>query len=192
MSTMDLSAKLHRFELNSSFPIGTVILDARKAAVRPYVRLASNSVVTQTLRGNANLIKTSHLFGPKRGSFDTAARLSAVAVETSMAEATTEEDIESLFSETNVDELDKKSANKQSNTGASSISSGVKLENVSKSYKGVTVLRDVSWEVKKGEKSGIGWCKWGRKDDTDEDYCWSGRARFGECNKSKTKYENCI
>ncbi|KFK44546.1 hypothetical protein AALP_AA1G270900 [Arabis alpina] len=29
------------------------------------------------------------------------------------------------------------------------------LENISKSYKGVTVLKDVSWEVKKGEKVGL-------------------------------------
>ncbi|KAE8660786.1 ABC transporter F family member 5 [Hibiscus syriacus] len=34
-------------------------------------------------------------------------------------------------------------------------SSSVKLENISKSYKGVTVLKDVSWEVKKGEKVGL-------------------------------------
>ncbi|KAK1289197.1 ABC transporter F family member 5 [Acorus calamus] len=39
--------------------------------------------------------------------------------------------------------------------GASSVSSGVRLENISKSFKGVTVLKDVSWEVKKGEKVGL-------------------------------------
>lgn len=49
----------------------------------------------------------------------------------------------------------KRANNKQSNTGASSISSGVKLENVTKSYKGVTVLKNVTWEVKKGEKVGL-------------------------------------
>lgn len=57
-----------------------------------------------------------------------------------------------MFSSTSVDQ---KRTNKQSNTGASGISSGVKLENVRKSYKGITVLKDVTWEVKKGEKVGL-------------------------------------
>lgn len=39
--------------------------------------------------------------------------------------------------------------------GASTISSGVRLENVSKSYEGATVLKNVSWEVKRGEKVGL-------------------------------------
>ncbi|CAM6099247.1 unnamed protein product [Calypogeia fissa] len=39
--------------------------------------------------------------------------------------------------------------------GASSVSSGVRLEHISKTYKGQTVLKDVSWEVKKGEKVGL-------------------------------------
>ncbi|CAD6256390.1 unnamed protein product [Miscanthus lutarioriparius] len=40
-------------------------------------------------------------------------------------------------------------------SGASSIPSGVRLEGISKSYKGVTVLKDVSWEVQRGEKVGL-------------------------------------
>jgi ABC-type multidrug transport system ATPase subunit len=44
---------------------------------------------------------------------------------------------------------------KRSNSGASSIPSGVRLESISKSYKGVTVLKDVSWEVQRGEKAGL-------------------------------------
>ncbi|KAL6875551.1 hypothetical protein ACP4OV_013064 [Aristida adscensionis] len=45
---------------------------------------------------------------------------------------------------------------KRSNSsGASSIPSGVRLEGISKSYKGVTVLKDVSWEVQRGEKVGL-------------------------------------
>ena len=79
--------------------------------------------------------------------------------DTSLAETTTQDDdddIESLFSDpSSNDDFDKRRVTKQSNTGASSVSSGVKLENVSKSYKGVTVLKDVSWEVKKGEKVGL-------------------------------------
>ncbi|KAE8784007.1 ABC transporter F family member 5 [Hordeum vulgare] len=47
------------------------------------------------------------------------------------------------------------SRKKRSNSGASSIPSGVRLENISKSYKGVTVLKDVSWEVQRGEKVGL-------------------------------------
>lgn len=152
---MDLTAKLHHLELGSSFLTGTVILDTRKAAVRPYIRPASNRVVSQTLRGNTNLVKSTQFIGPRRANLSIAASSSAVAVETSAAESTTEEDIESLFSDSLVDEYENKRVNRQSNTGASSISSGVKLENVSKSYKGVTVLKDVSWEVKKGEKVGL-------------------------------------
>ncbi|CAL4991849.1 unnamed protein product [Urochloa decumbens] len=40
-------------------------------------------------------------------------------------------------------------------SGASSIPSGVRLEGISKSYKGMTVLKDVSWEVQRGEKVGL-------------------------------------
>lgn len=64
-----------------------------------------------------------------------------------------EDDIESLFTDTSADE--RRGNNKQSNTGASSVSSGVKLENIRKTYKGVTVLKEVNWEVKKGEKVGL-------------------------------------
>ncbi|KAG7601758.1 putative adenosinetriphosphatase [Arabidopsis thaliana] len=58
-------------------------------------------------------------------------------------------ELESLLS------TDRKLISKQSNNGASSISSGVRLENISKSYEGITVLKDVTWEVKKGEKVGL-------------------------------------
>jgi ABC-type molybdenum transport system ATPase subunit/photorepair protein PhrA len=42
-----------------------------------------------------------------------------------------------------------------SKSGASSVSSGVRLEHISKTFKGQQVLKDVSWEVKKGEKVGL-------------------------------------
>lgn len=61
-------------------------------------------------------------------------------------------ELESLFSSK---DHEGKLINKHSNNGASSISSGVRLENISKGYEGVTVLKDVSWEVKKGEKVGL-------------------------------------
>ncbi|XP_061358428.1 ABC transporter F family member 5-like isoform X2 [Gastrolobium bilobum] len=119
---MDLAAKLHHLDLT-----GAVILDARKPSIRPP-------------------LSTNRFFGPKRPN----SRLSAVAVDDDTS--LTEDDIESLFSDSSAD---KRQVNKQTNTGASSVSSGVKLENVSKTYKGVTVLKDVSWEVKKGEKVGL-------------------------------------
>lgn len=82
-------------------------------------------------------------------------RLSAVAVDTQTTTATTSnhQDIESLFTSEAPDF--RRGGNKQSGTGASTISSGVRLENISKTYKGVTVLKDVTWEVKKGEKVGL-------------------------------------
>lgn len=44
---------------------------------------------------------------------------------------------------------------KRSSTGASSVSSGVKMEHISKTFKGATVLKDVNWDVKKGERVGL-------------------------------------
>lgn len=38
---------------------------------------------------------------------------------------------------------------------SSGISSGVRLENISKTFKGQQVLRDISWDVKKGERVGL-------------------------------------
>nr|CAD1822528.1 unnamed protein product [Ananas comosus var. bracteatus] len=76
----------------------------------------------------------------------------AAAAET---ETATEIDIESLFSGSSDDGASKKQAKKKPSTGASSVSSGVRLESISKSFKGVTLLKDVSWEVKKGEKVGL-------------------------------------
>ena len=49
----------------------------------------------------------------------------------------------------------KKEGKKKDRTGASTVLSGVKLENVSKTYKNVTVLNNVSWEVKRGERVGL-------------------------------------
>ncbi|PKU66686.1 ABC transporter F family member 5-like [Dendrobium catenatum] len=82
-------------------------------------------------------------------------RTPAVAVETVETETdAVAEDIEFLLSESSTNKGSKKLV-KKSSSGASSVSSGIKLENISKSFKGVTVLKDVSWEVKKGEKVGL-------------------------------------
>lgn len=132
---MELTTKLHRLHLNSTFLTGSPLLNPHKLLFRP--RLHSS-----------NSIKVANFFNPSKApSLRITSQLSAVAVETPGAET----DIESLLSSTSVDQ---KRPNK-SNTGASGISSGVKLENVTKSYKGVTVLKDVTWEVKKGEKVGL-------------------------------------
>ncbi|EOX92290.1 General control non-repressible 5 isoform 3, partial [Theobroma cacao] len=99
---------------------------------------------------------SSSLISPKTLKFrptKITAQVSTLSVETSVKDP--QNDIESLFSTNTVEEVDRKRANKRSNTGSSGISSGVKLENISKSYKGVTVLKNVSWEVKKGEKVGL-------------------------------------
>jgi ABC-type multidrug transport system fused ATPase/permease subunit len=49
----------------------------------------------------------------------------------------------------------KKENKKKDKAGASTVLSGVKLENISKTYKNATVLKDVSWEVKRGERVGL-------------------------------------
>uniref|UniRef100_A0A0E0DXH8 ABC transporter domain-containing protein n=1 Tax=Oryza meridionalis TaxID=40149 RepID=A0A0E0DXH8_9ORYZ len=67
-------------------------------------------------------------------------------------------DLSSLLSTSTSDEPSTTSSKKKrssSSSGASSIPTGVRLEGISKSYKGVTVLRDVSWEVQRGEKVGL-------------------------------------
>ncbi|GMI86638.1 ATP-binding cassette F5 [Hibiscus trionum] len=126
---MDLSTKLHRLDLHSSF----------FPSLRPsFTRTSSSFVSPKNLKFRATRIT---------------AQVSTLSVETSVEDP--QNDIESLFSSDTAQEVDRRRGNKQSSTGASGISSGVKLENISKSYKGVTVLKDVSWEVKKGEKVGL-------------------------------------
>jgi len=49
----------------------------------------------------------------------------------------------------------KSNKSRSSKSGASSVSSGVRLEHISKTFKGLQVLKDVSWEVKKGERVGL-------------------------------------
>ncbi|XP_022740757.1 ABC transporter F family member 5-like [Durio zibethinus] len=126
---MDLSTKLHRLDLRSPFFI----------SLRPSFTPNSSSLPSRkTLK-----------FRPTKIT----AQVSTLSVETFVKDP--QNDIESLFSTNAVEEIDRKRGNGHSNTGASGVSSGVKLENISKSYKGVTVLKNVSWEVKKGEKVGL-------------------------------------
>lgn len=154
---MDLTTKLN---LRSSFITGSssTLLDATKSSLIPLPSpfptikastFSNNSVKSSkpTSQSNPNRLKLSQI----------SSKLSALAVETSGTNTQNRDEIEALFSKDSADEFDRKRGNnkQQSNSGASSVSSGVRLENVSKSYKGVTVLKNVSWEVKKGEKVGL-------------------------------------
>ncbi|KAF4371683.1 hypothetical protein F8388_008623 [Cannabis sativa] len=152
---MDLAAKLHRLDLRSSFFAGTALVDARNTVAPPLPRSVSTRNSTHSTRSSNYSIKTRNFSTPRKASSSITARLSTVAVEESSSETMSKEDIESLFSNESVDEFDRKRNGKHSNNGASGISSGVKLENVTKTYKGVTVLKDINWEVKKGEKVGL-------------------------------------
>ncbi|KVH92199.1 AAA+ ATPase domain-containing protein, partial [Cynara cardunculus var. scolymus] len=143
-TTMDLTTKLQFIDLRSTFLTGTALSDLRKPCFRPRIRPISTPIHNCSSKPT-KIFHTHHSI-----------RLSAVAVdsETSSITSVDGDDIESLFSKDS-ETVDYRRGNKQSGSGASSISSGVRLENISKSYKGVTVLKDVSWEVKKGEKVGL-------------------------------------
>ena len=128
---MDLSAKLWRMKLRSAFLALPPILDAHLPQVsgcrHVSVRWRSrNSRLAARARATANAV---------------------------IAEVEGD-DVESLFLESESGGQ-RKQVKKKQTAGASSVSSGVRLENISKSFKGVTVLKDVSWEVKKGEKVGL-------------------------------------
>ncbi|KAM7514266.1 hypothetical protein LguiA_003849 [Lonicera macranthoides] len=148
---MDLASKFQLMDLQSTFLTGTPLLDARKINIRSRLRPISSS--QSILHTNCSM-KCSFIPLKENPNPRISAKLSATAVESSV-ETSTKEDIESLFSDNSSEKVEYKRGNKHSNQGASTISSGVKLENVRKTYKGVTVLKDVSWEVKKGEKVGL-------------------------------------
>ncbi|XP_021910817.1 ABC transporter F family member 5-like [Carica papaya] len=129
---MGLATNLHRLDLRSSF----------FTTLHP-------CLISTTTKSH----QFSSLSNRKREIPRITAQLSTISLETAVKDPET--DIESLFSSSPAEEYDRKRTGKQSTTGASGVSSGVKLENISKSYKGVTVLNDVSWEVKKGDKVGL-------------------------------------
>ncbi|KZV53737.1 ABC transporter F family member 5 [Dorcoceras hygrometricum] len=141
---MDLASKLHFTHLRSSFPPGASPLSTTTRSIhRRFISAASTSSI------HSPLLKTRLI----------SSNLQSVATETSASTTVfqeEDEDIEALFSDYNSEasQASFKRSNKGS-TGASTISSGVRLENVSKSYKGATVLKNISWEVKKGEKVGL-------------------------------------
>ncbi|KAG9451210.1 hypothetical protein H6P81_011175 [Aristolochia fimbriata] len=151
---MDVASKLQCVDLRSSFLTGSALLDARKPNIRPRFRpitsISASFSHSRRICGGAAGKKS--VFDTRNENSRSLLSISAVAVETSVAETN---DIESIFSETAVEESQQRKSKSNSTSGASSVSSGVRLENISKSFKGVTVLKDVSWEVKKGEKVGL-------------------------------------
>uniref|UniRef100_A0A7N0UPV8 ABC transporter domain-containing protein n=2 Tax=Kalanchoe fedtschenkoi TaxID=63787 RepID=A0A7N0UPV8_KALFE len=147
---MELSAS--NLHLRTSFLTGSSLRTTRKPSLillRPHVSLPA--------------IAGSIPLSPNPAKLKTFATCATALEATSPVITAREEeeehvDIESLFSNSNtrIEHSDPRRGAKKSNAaGASGISSGVKLENVSKGYKGVTVLKDVTWEVKKGEKVGL-------------------------------------
>ncbi|KAL1569579.1 ABC transporter F member 5 [Salvia divinorum] len=156
---MDLASKLQFLDLRSTFLAGAAPLShSFTAALRPF-HCSSTTTITTTASSSikATAISPNNLF---KKTLRISPKIQAIATETSTSAKTVEEekaDIESLLSETNSDasEISYKRGGNKNSTGASSISSGVRLENVSKSYKGVTVLKDINWEVKRGEKVGL-------------------------------------
>ena len=148
---MDLSTRLQTLDLRSGFLSGSPLVDAGKAGILPRVRPSSVSPAVNR-RFGASFVKRTGFAGSRIRRLRVSPR---AAVETAVVDADTAADLESLFSESAVDDASRRQGKKKSSTGASSVSSGVRLENISKSFKGVTLLKDVSWEVKKGEKVGL-------------------------------------
>ncbi|THU53155.1 hypothetical protein C4D60_Mb10t11420 [Musa balbisiana] len=148
---MDLSTTLQTLDLRSGFLSSSPLLDAGKAGILPRVRPSSVSPAVNR-RFGASFVKRTGFTGSRIRRLRVSPR---AAVETAVVDADTAADLESLFSESAVDDASRRQGKKKSSTGASSVSSGVRLENISKSFKGVTLLKDVSWEVKKGEKVGL-------------------------------------
>ncbi|XP_021839991.2 ABC transporter F family member 5 [Spinacia oleracea] len=152
---MDLATKLHRIDLRSSFITGSssTLLDTRKSSILP---LSSSFSTIKASNFSNNSLKPSKTTSQSNPRLRISSKLSATAVETSGTNTQSRDEIEALFSKDSTDHFDRKRGNnRNSKSGASSVSSGVRLENISKIYKGVTVLKNVSWEVKKGEKVGL-------------------------------------
>ncbi|XP_042438004.1 ABC transporter F family member 5-like [Zingiber officinale] len=148
---MDLSITPQCFSLRSGFLSGSPLLDAGKVRILPRAWSSSTSPpLPLSRRFVVSFAKINSFARLRIRRFGIPAQASA---DTAVAEA--DADLESLFSERVVEDSSRNQGKKKSNTGASSVSSGVRLENISKSFKGVTLLKDVSWEVKRGEKVGL-------------------------------------
>ncbi|MQM17935.1 hypothetical protein Taro_050917 [Colocasia esculenta] len=148
---MDLATRLCRMDLRSAFLPGPAIFDGPRIGHRRRLPFCSSRVRVYAHKG-----ASSGFVAPKNHRVLVHP---PAAVEATVAELETDVvdvDIESLFLESDAGGgADKRAGKKRQGGGASGVSSGVRLEHISKSYKGVTVLKDVSWEVKKGEKVGL-------------------------------------
>ncbi|CAN6363325.1 unnamed protein product [Urochloa humidicola] len=139
MAAMDiLSCKLRSLRLNSS--------------LLPSPPSPSRSVPT-----SRRLRRRRRRHAPLHCRLTTSSSPSTSTTTTTEEEAAKSPDLSSLLSSSSPDPSAAGGKKKRSggSSGASSIPSGVRLEGISKSYKGVTVLKDVSWEVQRGEKVGL-------------------------------------
>ncbi|KAI3925021.1 hypothetical protein MKW92_035467 [Papaver armeniacum] len=132
---MDLSRKIQCIDLRTSgFLTGKSLLDARKTSllIRPRP-ISSSSVKNLSLHNPKN-----HKFGPISAS--------SSVVEAEVETRTTREEIESLLSESSSNGMNGNERNRRNDKmkGASSVSSGVRLENVTKGYKGKVGLVGVN------------------------------------------------
>ncbi|KAL3613455.1 ABC transporter F member 5 [Castilleja foliolosa] len=145
---MDLASKLQFMDLRSSFLAGINPLPLSRS-----LRLPLTTVTSSSLKPTLTHSKNPHRIPTKLHS---AATDTSTSTSASAALQQDDENIESLFTANNPDQSETPyKRGKKNPSGASSVSSGVRLENVTKTYKGATVLKNISWEVKKGEKVGL-------------------------------------
>lgn len=151
---MNIVRQLNCNDFKSTFITGSVPIDTRKPTTKTGFSLPPvRAICYRACEGP--LLASQLGIIPKpipENSRQNHTKLFSVATGTNSVTETS--DIESLFSNNDTQTRSKKGG-RQNLSGASSISSGVRLENISKSFKGVTVLKDVTWEVKKGEKVGL-------------------------------------
>ena len=124
--------------------------------------LRLNSSLLPSLPSPSRSVPTSRRLRRRRRHAPLHCRLTTSSSPSTSTTTTTEEadaksqDLSSLLSSSSSDpSAAGKKKRPGGSSGASSIPSGVRLEGISKSYKGATVLKDVSWEVQRGEKVGL-------------------------------------
>lgn len=151
---MNIVRQLNCNDLKSTFITGSIPIDTSKPTIKtgfsspPIRAVCYRACEGPLLAAQVGIIPKPIPENSKKNH----TKLPSVATGTTSITETS--DIESLFSKNDTRTSSKKGG-RQNLSGASSISSGVRLENISKSFKGVTLLKDVSWEVKKGEKVGL-------------------------------------
>eukprot|EP01018_Ginkgo_biloba_P037820 Gb_01082 [translate_table: standard] len=149
---MNVVRQLGCSDFRSKFFTGSIIPDTKKNTIKP--GFSSIPVTARCFKICEGPLLASHLgrIPIPENSKHNQTKLLSVATE---AAATEISDIESLFSENSSNETRLKKGGKRNASGASGVSSGIRLEHITKTFKGFTVLKDVSWEVKKGERVGL-------------------------------------